>query len=76
MELKTCPHQRDAAPPSGARRQATVVIADAGYAAKVIVVETDFPLSLGSRFRHCGTRWTVVGRRPDSRVLVAQPEEI
>jgi hypothetical protein len=53
-----------------------VVIADAGNAAKVIVVETDLPLSLGSRFRHCGTRWTVVGRRPDSRVLVAQPEEI
>ena len=76
MELKTCPRSRDAAPPSGARRRATVVIADAGNAAKVIVVETDLPLSLGSRFRHCGTHWRVVGRRPDSRVLVAQPDEI
>ena len=75
MELKTCPQPRDAVPAGGARRRATVVIADAGTVARVIVVETDLPLSLGSRFRHCGTQWRVVGRRPDSRVLVAQPEE-
>jgi hypothetical protein len=53
-----------------------VVIADAGAAAMVIVVETDLPLSLGSRFRHCGTDWRVVCRRPDSRVLVARPDEV
>ncbi len=76
MDLKTCPQPRDAVPPSEARRRATVVIADAGAAAMVIVVETDLPLSLGSRFRHCGTDWRVVCRRPDSRVLVARPDKV
>lgn len=76
MDLKTCPHPRDAVPLGGAGRRATVVIADAGAAAEVIVVETDLPLSRGSRFRHCGTNWKVVGRRADSRVLVAQPEKV
>ncbi len=74
MELNPGPHPRGAVSASGARRRATVVIADAGTVAQVIVVETDLPLSLGSRFHHCGTHWRVVGRRHDSRVMVALPE--
>jgi hypothetical protein len=74
MELKTCPRPQEAVPAGGAGGRATVVIADAGTAAKVIVVETALPLSLGARFFHCGIQWRVVGRRRDSRVLVAQPD--
>jgi hypothetical protein len=74
MELKTRSRLPDAVPPSEARRRATVVIADTGTVARVIVIETDMPLSLGSCFCHGGTQWRIVGRRPDSRVLVAEPE--
>lgn len=70
MELKTWSQPRDET-----TRRATVVIADAGNAAEVIVVETDHPLSAGACFTHRGTNWRVVGRRPDSRVVVAQPED-
>ncbi len=75
MELKTRSQLQNAVPPGNARRRATVVIADAGTAASVIVVETDMPLSLGSCFRHGATWWRVIGRRHDSRVLVARPEK-
>jgi hypothetical protein len=74
MELKTRSRLPDAAPPSEARRRATVVIADTGTVARVIVIETELPLSLGSCFSHGGTQWRIVDRRPDSRVLVAERE--
>ena len=74
MELKTRSRLSAELPAVAARKRATVVIADSGTAASVIVVETDLPLSLGSCFWHGGARWSIVGRRHDSRVLVAEPE--
>ena len=45
MELKTRSGPLDVAPPDEARRRATVVIADTGTAARVIVVESEGVLS-------------------------------
>lgn len=73
--------------PPGARRAAkqaaerttvrdgreTVVIADSGAEAEVLVFHSGTAIRQGFEFRHRGTRWVVTGRRRDSGVLVAEP---
>jgi hypothetical protein len=52
------------------------VIVDTGTAARVIVIEQDERLQVGSRFSHRGLMWQITGRRPHGRALVAEPVEV
>jgi len=51
----------------------TVVIADSGATAEVLVFPRDEPIAKGGEFHYRGTRWTVTGARRDSGILVAEP---
>ena len=51
----------------------TVVIADDGSAASIVVLDESQPASTGSCFEHGGRSWVIRGSRHDSRVLVAEP---
>jgi hypothetical protein len=53
-------------------RPKTIVIADDGSHAAVVVLDTAHPAS-GSCFDHGGRTWVIRGRRHHSRVLVAEP---
>jgi hypothetical protein len=64
-------HPNPSSPGIAARE--TIVIADSGDAAAVIVVHTDQILEAGSRFQHDGVAWRITGRRPHSRALIAIP---
>ena len=50
----------------------TVVIADSGAMAELLVFPPDEPIDLGTRFHYRGTVWEVSGKR-DSGILVAEP---
>ena len=54
-------------------RRKTVVIADAGGRADVVVLDATHPVHAGSCFDHAGRRWIIRGQRHHSRVLVAEP---
>ena len=58
-----------------ARRQgrATVVIADSGTDADVVVFPADELVAIGAEFHYRGTIWVISGARRDSGVLVAEP---
>jgi hypothetical protein len=75
FEAQTASRRGTALPPTENRagNRATVVIADSGDTASVMVVHTDRPLSIGSEFWHEGRMWRVSGRRPLSRALIACP---
>jgi hypothetical protein len=51
----------------------TIVIADDGRAAAVVVLDPHQPTASGSIFEHLGRSWVIRGSRHDSRVLVAEP---
>ncbi len=51
----------------------TVVIADRGSTAEVLLVHGDRELTVGSCFSHLGVEWRIIGRRPHGRALVAVP---
>lgn len=51
----------------------TVVIADSGSDAEVLVFPPGEALCRGTEFQHRGVTWIVTGHRRDSRVLVAEP---
>ena len=75
MELRTfSPHVSESGQ-EGSNIRATVVIADAGANATVVVVESHQPLSVGSRFSYQGVEWRITCRRPHSRAFVAEPIE-
>ena len=63
---------RRACLPRSATRE-TIVIADSGDTAAVIVLHTDRMLGVGSTFLHNGSMWQITGRRPHSRALIASP---
>jgi hypothetical protein len=73
MELNTVPHRQSVGEQECSDHRATVVIADSGATAAVLVIESRQRLAVGSRFRHRGEEWRIVGRRPHSRALVAKP---
>jgi hypothetical protein len=51
----------------------TVVIADSGAQAEVLVFPPGEAIGRGTEFQYRGTTWIVTGRRRDSGVLVAEP---
>jgi len=51
----------------------TVVIADAGATAEVLLFSPDEQIAQGGKFRYRGTTWVVTGARRDSGILVAEP---
>ena len=51
----------------------TVVIADSGAEAEVLVFPSGQVIGEGFEFRHRGTTWVITGRRRDSGLLVAEP---
>jgi hypothetical protein len=51
----------------------TVVIADSGSKAEVLVFSSDEPIVKGAKFHYRGTTWEITGARRDSGVLVAEP---
>lgn len=67
--------ERDIPPaPSTKRgRQGRVVILDAGRDARVEILPMPDGATLGTRFSHAGTSWTVTGLRTHARVLIAEP---
>ena len=56
------------------RTRATVVIADSGTEAEVLVFAAGEDVAAGSEFRYRGTLWVVTGARRDSGVMVAEPK--
>ena len=54
-------------------RRPTVVIADSGRDAEVLVFPPGESIGRGSEFQFRGATWIVTGRRRDSGVLVAEP---
>lgn len=57
----------------GPNPRKTIVIADAGGRADVVVLDDSHPAYAGSCFDHAGRRWVIRGHRHHSRVLVAEP---
>lgn len=51
----------------------TVVIADSGATAEVLVFSPDEQIAKGSEFHYRGTTWVITGARRDSGILVAEP---
>ncbi|MCW8983877.1 MAG: hypothetical protein OQK55_00930 [Thermoanaerobaculales bacterium] len=54
-------------------RRETVVIADSGTMAEVLVFSPDEQIAKGAEFHYRGTTWIITGTRRDSGVLVAEP---
>lgn len=51
----------------------TVVIADSGTMAEVLVFSSDEPIAKGAEFHYRGITWVITGARRDSGILVAEP---
>jgi len=51
----------------------TVVIADSGATAEVLVFSADEPIAKGGEFHYRGTTWVITSARRDSGILVAEP---
>lgn len=58
---------------AGRERRPTVVIADSGADAEVLVFPPGEPIGKGTEFHYRGVTWVITRRRRDSRVLVAEP---
>ena len=54
-------------------RRKTVVIADDGGKASLVLLNAGHPAQPGTSFDHAGRRWVIRGKRHHSRVLVAEP---
>ena len=76
MEINTWSESADGVVPERSRGRATVVIIDTGTTARVIVLEPEERLRVGSRFSHQGLMWRIIGRRPHGRAMVAEPVEV
>lgn len=61
--------------PSGPAGRLTPVIVDSGRQAEVVVLPATIFVGRGTRFRHRNAFWVIVGRRPGSGILVAEPAE-
>jgi len=59
--------------PAAREGRVTVVIADSGAAAEVLVFPPDEPIAKGGEFNYRGTTWVITGSRRDSGILVAEP---
>lgn len=70
-------HQRQIESVHGAlprsTKRKTVVIADDGLHASVVLLDAADRGSEGSLFEHLGRQWVIRGHRHHSRVLVAEP---
>jgi hypothetical protein len=55
------------------KNRKTVVIADDGLHASVVLLDGADRATEGSLFEHLGRRWIIRGHRHHSRVLVAEP---
>ena len=75
MELKALSRRVNGAQQDPTDVRATVVIADTGATASVVVIESPQRLTIGSRFRHQGSDWRITRKRPHSRAFVAEPIE-
>jgi hypothetical protein len=64
---------QNAEPPR--RGRPTVVIADDGAHASVVVLPAGRSSAAGAVFEHGGRLWVIRGRRADSRVRFAEPAE-
>lgn len=51
----------------------TVVIADSGATAEVLVFSANEPIAKGAEFHYRGTTWVITGAQRDSGILVAEP---
>ena len=51
----------------------SVVIADSGTSARVVVFPSSVDIAPGARFRHGERLWVVTGKRRDSGIFVATP---
>jgi len=51
----------------------TVVIADSGATAEVLVFSPDEQIAKGGEFHYRGAMWIITGVRRDSGILVAEP---
>ena len=51
----------------------TVVIADSGATAEVLVFSPDEQIAKGGEFLFRGATWTITGVRRDSGIIVAEP---
>ena len=71
---ETRPHPADGADWNGeAGGRSTLVIADSGTTAELLVFPSADRLARGSKFRYRETLWVVTGHRRDSGILVAEP---
>jgi hypothetical protein len=61
--------------PSAPAGQPTPVIIDCGRWAEVVVLPAAIFVGRGTRFRHRNVSFIIVGRRPGSGILVAEPAE-
>jgi len=59
--------------PAAREGRATVVIADSGTSAEVLVFPAVEPLGEGAEFHYGGTTWVITCARRDSGILVAEP---
>jgi hypothetical protein len=55
--------------------RATIVIADSGGEAELIVFPAGEAVAEGTQFRYRGTIWVITGGRRDSGLLVAEPAD-
>lgn len=62
-------NQEDSPHPTG---RSTLVIADSGAVAEVLVFPSREPVGPGTHFRYRGAVWEITGKR-DSGILVAEP---
>lgn len=59
--------------PAAREGRETVVIADSGSTAEVLVFSPDEQIAQGGEFHYLGTTWVITGARRDSGILVAEP---
>ena len=67
------PTTRDDRERPGRRGRATVVIADSGAEAELLVFPAEEQVDKGAEFHYRGTVWVITGSRRDSGVLFAEP---
>ena len=56
-------------------RRPALVIADSGMSASLVVLDGAAVPAVGTRFRHAGLSWRIVGWRAAARAFVAEPTE-
>ena len=71
---RACPAASDGSDWTAAREgRVTVVIADSGASAEVLVFPAGESIGRGAEFHYGGTTWVITGARRDSGILVAEP---